>query len=190
MKNSYVKSCIYFSLLFTISIVFYSCSSFEKFYNRPENPESQLLNEYLYSFIMSTEPYHQRSQIHLNDELFLPKDSYCCGELNSYSDSLFYEAHMNLKKIIDDKNKKSVPINFRQLVSISDYKVIPKAIKDFDYNNWSYNLSLPGFSNDSTHIVFISSYYCGLLCASIDLNFMKKVNKKWMFIKQINIMTS
>lgn len=185
MKYSKIRNT-YLFIFCIIAILSISCSSINKYYNREYNVESKILNEYLYSFIEKTEPYHQGSKIYLHDELYVPKESYCCENLENYPDSLFLEAHLNLKSL---KNS-SIPINFSQLTRLTEYRIYPDNRDKYDYNNWEYEISRPGFSKDSTHIVFISSYYCGSLCASIDLNFMKITNGKWILVRSINIMMS
>ncbi|MCX6153246.1 MAG: hypothetical protein NT007_03700 [Candidatus Kapabacteria bacterium] len=184
-----ISSIIQFCLVIVSCSIIYSCSSMKidkKLYHRENNPESQLLNEYIIAFIENTEPFHFGDNIFLEDSLYYRKKPFCCFDISKYPDSLFREAHLDLK----DSKGTNIGINFSQLKNLSNLKVYPGKPKESDGNNWSFRISLPGFSKDSTHIVFISSYYCGPLSASIDVNFMKKVNGEWIYVGRRNIMMS
>ena len=167
-----------------------SCSTTrESYYQRENNKESLILNEFLYDFITNTQPHRKKSTIWLYDKLE-PVTESMSKSLKKWADG---KADGKWKEAIYDlsvRERESININFSQLTSIKDLKVLPGETKDKNYQNWNYKLSHPGFSNDSTIIMFTSTYECGPLCLSFDLFIYEKKDNKWKLIQVYNYLRS
>ena len=182
-------------ILILLVIYLVSCSTtknYEEFYKRQPNKETELFNEYLTPFFKATQPSDRTTNVYLRDSLKPVSERFGRSielNLSLFKDSSFIEALLDLSNF----SRKAKPICFSQLNKIEHIKIIPLKVGDeidFDYDNWEYSFSLPGFNKDSTKMCYTYSYYCGSLCAIFSLILMEKKDGKWVFVKEQVIMQS
>lgn len=177
------------NLLILIALIALThCTSVnQKYYDRTDNNESKLLNEYFEVIFKSSFSENTNLKVWLFDTLY-PVSQRVSNLLIKWAtdekDSKIKEAFLDLS----NSDKINIPINFSQLTNLKGLNLEPGYCDEVSYSKWNFSLSLPGYSKDSTIIAVQTSYYCGPLCAGVNIDMYKKENGIWIFIHRKNIM--
>jgi hypothetical protein len=195
--------------IFIILIFFslFSCSTI-KYEAREDNQESELLDSYLGEILSTDYALSSAGKIYLYDSLFVLTESlskWVKTNIYYYPDTSIASSIANLSR----KTSKSIPINFRQLISIHKYKIyqmnlfykqntqkfdnkllrVIKGTMPISYKDRVFYMSLPAISDDGSYLSFIGNYvgdpYSQFNEYSNRIFILKRNKTKWHLYKQI-----